>query len=111
MIAQGRALLAKGAQAVLMKGGHGEGETALDILCTPERTVCIELPRVDTPNTHGTGCTLSAAIAALMSRGASLEAAVQDAKTYVWEALQAGRTLGVGRGHGPVDHLYRNRNN
>ena len=109
MIAQGRALLAKGANAVLMKGGHGEGQTALDILCTPDKTVCIELPRVETTNTHGTGCTLSAAIAALMSQGANLETAVEQAKTYVWEALQAGRTLGVGKGHGPVDHLYRTR--
>lgn len=109
VVQQGRALVGLGARAVLMKGGHGSGDTAMDVLCTPETVIHIELPRVATSHTHGTGCTLSAAIAALMAQGEALEDAVQQAKTFVWEALQAGRSLGVGRGHGPVDHLYRTR--
>ena len=63
-------------------------------------------PRIDTPHTHGTGCTLSAAIAALLAQGVALREAVGRAKAYVWRGLEAGRTLGVGHGHGPVDHLY-----
>ncbi len=63
-------------------------------------------PRVATPHSHGTGCTLSAAIAALLSQGVALAEAVDRAKTYVWEGLRHGRGLGIGKGRGPVDHLF-----
>jgi len=108
--AQAQALVTLGARAVLVKGGHGAGGTAVDVLVTAAGAVHrFERPRIDTPNTHGTGCTLSAAIAAGLAKGQALEAAVAEAKAFVWEALVAGRDLGVGRGHGPVDHLVRTR--
>ncbi|MGD9803908.1 MAG: bifunctional hydroxymethylpyrimidine kinase/phosphomethylpyrimidine kinase [Hyphomicrobiaceae bacterium] len=95
-----------GAEAVLLKGGHGEGREAVDFLAIGERIIRIAAPRIDTPHTHGTGCTLSAAIAAYLAIGDDLETAVRRAKRYVHEAIAAGRDLGVGHGHGPVDHLY-----
>lgn len=108
-VEQGRALLALGCEAVLVKGGHGEGGQSVDVLVRADGVSTFARPRLDTPHTHGTGCTLSAAIAAGLALGLPLETAIDDAKTFVWEALQAGRTLGVGHGHGPVDHLYRTR--
>jgi hydroxymethylpyrimidine/phosphomethylpyrimidine kinase len=89
-----------------VKGGHGTGEAAVDILATASGVERYETPRLDTPHTHGTGCTLSAAIAALLAQGKPLGAAVGAAKAYVWEGLRHGRTLGVGRGRGPLDHLF-----
>jgi hydroxymethylpyrimidine/phosphomethylpyrimidine kinase len=103
---QARALLALGCGAVLLKGGHGTGEAAVDILCDPAGTERLVRPRIATPHTHGTGCTLSAAIAALLAQGIALREAVVRAKDFVWQALEAGRALGVGHGSGPVDHLY-----
>jgi hydroxymethylpyrimidine/phosphomethylpyrimidine kinase len=103
---QARALLAFGCKAVLVKGGHGSGETAVDILCDSAGTERFERPRIDTPHTHGTGCTLSAAVAALMAQGAGLREAVGRAKTFVWEALAHGKDLRIGKGRGPVDHLF-----
>jgi hydroxymethylpyrimidine/phosphomethylpyrimidine kinase len=105
-IAQGQALLALGCKAALVKGGHGGGESAVDILCDATGIERFTRPRIDTPHTHGTGCTLSAAIAALMAQGAELKQAVGRAKAFVWEALQHGKDLGVGKGSGPVDHLF-----
>ncbi len=93
-------------QAVLLKGGHAAGAAAIDVLASKGGIRRYETPRVDTSHTHGTGCTLSAAIAALLALGVPLEEAVDRGKTYVWRALEHGRTLGVGRGHGPVDHLF-----
>jgi hydroxymethylpyrimidine/phosphomethylpyrimidine kinase len=107
---QAQALVRLGCRAVLVKGGHGAGDTAVDVLVTAHGDVHrFELPRIDTENTHGTGCTLSAAVAAGLAKGLALEAAVAEAKAFVWDALVAGRDLGVGRGHGPVDHLVRGR--
>ena len=91
---------------MLVKGGHGLGESAVDVLVTAEKIVRFERPRVSTPHTHGTGCTLSAAIAALLAQGVTLEAAVGRAKAYVWEGLRSGRDLGIGKGKGPLDHLF-----
>ena len=108
-VRQGHALARKGCRTILVKGGHGQGDTAVDILVSGDTVTRFERPRIDTPHTHGTGCTLSAAIAAHMARGNALEDAVALGKTYVWEALAAGRTLGVGKGHGPVDHLFSTR--
>jgi hydroxymethylpyrimidine/phosphomethylpyrimidine kinase len=105
MANQGDRLLKLGCRAVLIKGGHGSG-AAVDILVTPAGTVRLESPRIDTPNTHGTGCTLSAAIAALLALGEPLESAVRRAKTFVTRAIDHGREQVIGRGRGPVDHLY-----
>ena len=105
-IAQARALHGLGCKAVLLKGGHGSGDLAVDILCDANGVQRFVKPKVDTRHTHGTGCTLSAAIAALLARGATMREAVERAKDYVWQGLVAGQSLGVGRGNGPVDHLY-----
>ena len=105
-IGQATALHALGCGAVLLKGGHGAGAEAVDILCDGAGVERFVRPRLDPPHTHGTGCTLSAAIAALLAQGVALREAVGRAKAFVWQALEAGRELGVGHGHGPVDHLF-----
>ena len=106
MCDQAHALLGLGCGAVLLKGGHGSGDEAVDVLANAVGVERFASPRLATPHTHGTGCTLSAAIAALLAQGAALAQAVPRAKTFVWHGLQAGLTLGVGRGRGPVDHLF-----
>ena len=104
---QARALLRLGSGAVLVKGGHGKASEAVDVLALADGNVhLLRAPWIDTPNTHGTGCTLSAAIAALMATGLPLIEAVHGAKRYLSAALAAGRDLAVGNGHGPVDHLF-----
>jgi hydroxymethylpyrimidine/phosphomethylpyrimidine kinase len=105
-VSQAKALHAAGYGAVLVKGGHGRGDDAVDIMVGATGVERFVRPRIDTPHTHGTGCTLSAAIAALLARGASLTEAVDRAKTFVWEGLRHGHDLGVGHGRGPVDHLH-----
>lgn len=107
MAHQGRALLGLGAAAVLIKGGHGEGPEATDLLMSPEGTIRLATPRVPTRNTHGTGCTLSSAIAAGLAKGETLESAVRTAKAYVSAAIAAADRLGVGHGHGPTHHFHR----
>lgn len=105
--AQAEALLALGCKAVVMKGGHGTGSESVDILA--ERggaKVRLALPRIATPNTHGTGCTFSAAVTAYLARGETLAAAIAAAKRFVHEALKSGSALAVGAGCGPVDHLH-----
>jgi hydroxymethylpyrimidine/phosphomethylpyrimidine kinase len=106
IVEQAQALRALGCPAVLVKGGHASGDTAVDILAWEQGINRLVRPRVDTLHSHGTGCTLSAAIAALLAQGLPLGEAVARAKDYVWRALQHGRTLGVGGGRGPVDHLF-----
>ena len=106
MARQAVALQAIGAKAVLIKGGHGTGPLAVDLLAVADRLLTLRRPRIATSATHGTGCTLSAAVAALLAAGACLENAVDRAKTFVWNAIDSGRDLGLGAGHGPVDHLY-----
>jgi hydroxymethylpyrimidine/phosphomethylpyrimidine kinase len=98
-------LMARGARAVLVKGGHLPGETVADLLLTAdgERRV-MSAPRIETANTHGTGCTLSSAVAAHLALGASLPEAVSRARAYVWEALRAGAPVRTGAGSGPLDH-------
>jgi hydroxymethylpyrimidine/phosphomethylpyrimidine kinase len=98
-----RELQAKGARAVLVKGGHLEGDP-LDVLFDGSREIELEARRVATPNTHGTGCTYSAAIAARLALGAPLVEAVRDAKAFLTEAIR--RSYSVGKGHGPVDHMH-----
>ena len=90
--------------AVLVKGGHGEND-ANDVLARPDGTVTwFEGERVDTANTHGTGCTLSSAIACGLAVGKPLDEAVKSAKDYIIGALSAG--LDLGRGSGPMDHMW-----
>ncbi len=98
-----RALHKQGARAVVVKGGHLEGD-AVDVFFDGWRMDELSAPRIDTPNTHGTGCTFSAAIAARLARGDDLPGAVRGAKAYVTEAIR--RSYAVGRGHGPLDHLH-----
>lgn len=106
MLAQGQRLVGEGARAVLMKGGHGTGETSLDLLVTSEGVVRLEAARIDTLNTHGTGCTLSSAIAAGLAKGFPLGQAVSEAKDYVTAAIAASGRLSIGKGHGPTHHFH-----
>jgi hydroxymethylpyrimidine/phosphomethylpyrimidine kinase len=106
MAAQALKLHETGARAVLIKGGHSAGEAAIDILFGGDEPVSFEAPRVETTNTHGTGCTLSAAIAAELAKGADLAEAVGAAKTYVTEAILAADELEIGKGRGPVHHFH-----
>jgi hydroxymethylpyrimidine/phosphomethylpyrimidine kinase len=103
---QGERLLALGARAVLIKGGHGEGAESVDLLIEPAAFTRLAAIRVATRNTHGTGCTLSAAIAAGLAKGLDLAAAVRDAKDYVSAAIAASERLTIGSGHGPVHHFH-----
>ena len=98
-----------GARNVLIKGGHGEGAEAVDALLAGDAFMPLALPRLEAGNTHGTGCTLSAAIAALLALGLALPEAVARAKRYVWHAIEAAKALNVGKGTGPLDHLYAHR--
>lgn len=106
MIAQAEIILHAGASAVLMKGGHGNGPDSIDLLYDGNGIERFQAPRISTANTHGTGCTLSAAIAAGLALGLSLREAVAQAKSYLTEALQAGANLSIGKGNGPVQHFY-----
>jgi hydroxymethylpyrimidine/phosphomethylpyrimidine kinase len=106
MRAQAEQLLALGPHAVLIKGGHGTSAEALDLLVTRDAVARLTAPRIETKNTHGTGCTLSSAIAAGLAKGHRLDAAVADAKAYVTTAIAAADDLSVGHGHGPVHHFH-----
>jgi hydroxymethylpyrimidine/phosphomethylpyrimidine kinase len=106
MRAQAEKLLALGAQAVLIKGGHASSAQAVDLLVSREAVARLSAERHDTKNTHGTGCTLSAAIAAGLAKGQRLGEAVSDAKQYVTEAIGCADELEVGHGHGPVHHFH-----
>jgi hydroxymethylpyrimidine/phosphomethylpyrimidine kinase len=98
-----RALRAMGPRAVVVKGGHLEGD-AVDVFWDGEQLVDLPAPRIATTNTHGTGCTYSAAIAARLALGDPLLDAVRGAKAYLTEAIR--RSYSVGHGHGPVDHMH-----
>lgn len=98
----GDALLAAGARAVLLKGGHLEGARLIDVLMTHDGETLFEADRVDTRHTHGTGCTLASACAAGLGQGLGLTEAVARAWAYVQEAI--ARAPGFGQGHGPLDH-------
>lgn len=98
-----------GCKAILLKGGHGTSAEAVDFLWLDGQVIRLASPRIATQNTHGTGCTLSAAIAALLASGVDLQAAVERAKTYVHRAIASAASGSVGKGHGPVDHLYHIR--
>ncbi|MBX9629197.1 MAG: bifunctional hydroxymethylpyrimidine kinase/phosphomethylpyrimidine kinase [Burkholderiales bacterium] len=100
------ALQALGAKAVLVKGGHGTGRTVVDVLRDESDTVELTAPRIATRNTHGTGCTLSSAIAALLPQRATVADAVRDAREYLLGAIRASDELEVGSGHGPLHHFH-----
>lgn len=105
MEAAAEAILAMGPRAVLVKGGHLEGGRADDLLFDGERMTWLGGERIDTPHTHGTGCVLSAAIAAYLARGEALPEAVRRGKAFVTEAIR--HALPLGEGIGPVDPLWR----
>jgi hydroxymethylpyrimidine/phosphomethylpyrimidine kinase len=104
---QAQALLALGPGAVLIKGGHGSGPESVDLLVDADGCMRFAALRSETKNSHGTGCTLSSAIAAGLAKGQALADAVRDAKAYITAAIAAADRLGVGAGHGPVHHFAK----
>ena len=107
MEAQARKLIERyGAKAVLMKGGHGTGAESVDLLVEQGGVTRFAEKRIATKNTHGTGCTLSSAIAAGLARGLDLTGAVRAAKAYVTAAIAGADALGIGHGHGPLHHFH-----
>ena len=98
----GEALLKLGAKAVVMKGGHLEGDRVTDLLVTPDGETLFEGPRIQTRHTHGTGCTLASACSTGLAQGMGLEASVRRARAYVVEAMRTAP--GLGQGHGPLNH-------
>jgi len=103
-----RSLAQFGSRSILIKGGHLDESKSTDLLYLTEedRFVTLEAERVDSRNNHGTGCTLSSAIAAHMSRGSHIEDAVSKAKTFIQNAIRAGAAYKIGHGHGPVHHFF-----
>ena len=107
MLAAAQELLGMGARAVLLKGGHLAGDTVADLLLRAgEPALWLRAPRIATPNTHGTGCTLSSAIAARLALDDELPGAVQNARDYVRHALAAGAGVRTGAGSGPLNHGF-----
>lgn len=106
MLHAARTLRSLGAASVLVKGGHGSGQTLVDLFHDGVTTLELPAPRVATKNTHGTGCTLSSAIAARLPSAASVTDAVRDARAYVLAAIRHADDLAVGRGHGPLHHFH-----
>ena len=95
------------AQAVLLKGGHlNDALESVDLLITHDNIIPFRAKRIDTQNTHGTGCTLSSAIASYLAQGHSLAEAVSRAKAYLSKAIAHADTLKIGQGHGPVHHFF-----
>jgi hydroxymethylpyrimidine/phosphomethylpyrimidine kinase len=107
MARQGEKLMRLGARAVLIKGGHGSGAESVDLLIDETGVARHAAARLATRNTHGTGCTLSSAIAAGLAKGQSLRAAVRSAKLYLTGALAAAERLKIGSGKGPLHHFHR----
>jgi hydroxymethylpyrimidine/phosphomethylpyrimidine kinase len=106
MEVQAREILALGARYVLIKGGHGDGDESVDLLIGEGEVVCLSAKRIHTRNLHGTGCTLSSAIAAGLAKGRDVVTAAQEAKTYVTAAIAHADELHVGHGPGPLHHFY-----
>ena len=104
---QGRRLLAMGCPAVLIKGGHGQGAESTDYLVDRDGITPLPAPRIATANTHGTGCSLSSAIAAGLAKGEDMAGAVRNAKAFISAAIAAADRFSVGHGHGPVHHFHR----
>jgi hydroxymethylpyrimidine/phosphomethylpyrimidine kinase len=106
MVRQGELLLSLGPKAVIIKGGHGSGAEAVDLLLDGTNIVRLAADRIMTRNTHGTGCTLSSAIAANIARGMTMLDAVREAKIYLTNAIAHADELAIGHGAGPVHHFY-----
>ncbi|MGN7987872.1 bifunctional hydroxymethylpyrimidine kinase/phosphomethylpyrimidine kinase [Pedobacter sp. 22226] len=107
MIAAGRKIIEKGAKAVLVKGGHLAGPVIYDVfIAGNDAPVILESAFINSKNLHGTGCTLSSAIAAEMAKGNDLLAAIKNAKNYISNALQAGSEINTGQGNGPLNHFF-----
>jgi len=110
MRGQGRGILATGAKAVLVKGGHapleGDPSESSDLLMSSQGDEWFTAGRIDTQNTHGTGCSLSSAIAANLARGMNLNEAVGEAKRWLTGAIANADQLKIGKGHGPVNHFH-----
>ncbi len=104
---QAEQLLRLGARAVLIKGGHGSGAESADLLVDANSSRRFSAPRAQSLNTHGSGCTLSSAIAAGLAKGETLGEAVAGAKSYVTDAIVASDRLAIGHGHGPLNHFHR----
>ncbi len=102
-----RALLKLGCKAVLLKGGHLQDDHSTDVLVTSDNVIRLDAKRINTENTHGTGCTLSSAITAYLARGLPLEDAVKCGKNYINNAIAHADELSIGHGHGPVHHFYQ----
>jgi hydroxymethylpyrimidine/phosphomethylpyrimidine kinase len=98
-----------GSRSILIKGGHGDESKSTDLLFLAQesRFVSLEADRIETCNNHGTGCTLSSAIASYMAKGSDVEEAVQKAKTFMNHAIAAGAAYEIGHGHGPVHHFFQ----
>jgi hydroxymethylpyrimidine/phosphomethylpyrimidine kinase len=107
IVSQGQRLLQLGCPAVLIKGGHAQGSESIDYLVTGNGIITLPAPRIATENTHGTGCSLSSAIAAGLAKGEGMETAIRHAKAWVSAAIAAADRLGVGHGHGPIHHFHR----
>ena len=100
-------LLALGARAVLLKGGHLPGDQVVDVLAqSGGARQCLQSARIDSRNVHGTGCTLSSAIAAYLALGLPLPQAVEQARAYILAAIAAGAGVRTGHGHGPLNHSH-----
>ena len=106
-LAQGERLRALGPKAVLMKGGHAQGAVCADLLIGPGGVTRLDAPRLETRNTHGTGCSLSSALAAGLAKGLSPEEAFREAHEWLHGAIAAADALDIGGGHGPVHHFHR----
>jgi hydroxymethylpyrimidine/phosphomethylpyrimidine kinase len=101
----GRLLRSLGPRVVLLKGGHLRGDECIDIVCTADGIFELRFPRIVTPSTHGTGCTLSSAIAANLALGTEAKAAIERARQYLEGAIR--NAPGLGRGRGPLNHFWR----
>ena len=104
-----RAIAVHGSRSILIKGGHGDDNQSSDLLylAGKDRPVWLTAERIQTRNNHGTGCTLSSAIAAYLAQGHNIEPAVQKAKVYMNQAIAAGAAYKIGHGHGPVHHFFK----
>ena len=104
----GRDLAQYGSRSILLKGGHLEEKDSSDLLYmrAEDRSILLKGERIETNNNHGTGCTLSSAIASYLAKGQNLEEAVRHAKAYITEAIRAGADYRIGHGHGPVHHYF-----
>ena len=103
---QGKRLLSLGCPAVLIKGGHGQGIESIDYFVGGNGIIALAAPRIAGKNTHGTGCSLSSAIAAGLAKGDDMETAVRNAKAWVSAAIAAADRLDVGHGNGPIHHFH-----